>query len=86
MVTHTFTRAGFAATLAAASLLSGCATPPGQEVEPQAASKKCVPVTGSNLCRSPGSSGPSNVSTVSGEDLRRNGGSITGPTGTTIGN
>lgn len=70
------------AAFAAVCILAGCASqPPATEVasaQPQA--KECVKTTGTNICRAQGSGNPNNVNSISGEDLRRSGGPITGPT------
>lgn len=73
------TRSLFLAT--AASVLAACAaTPPA---DPKTASapegaKECVKTTGSNICRAPGTGNMSTVISVSGDDLSRSGGPLTG--------
>lgn len=65
----------------AVGLLAACAaTPPAEQQTASApeATKECVKSTGSNICRAQGTSNMNNVVTISGEDLRRSGGPITG--------
>jgi uncharacterized membrane protein len=73
----------------AVSLLAACAaTPPAEQKTAGApeAGKECVKTTGSNICRAPGTGNMNQVDTISGEDLRRSGGPITGARPGTIGN
>jgi len=69
--------------ITATSVLAACAaTPPADQktagtTEP---SPECLKTTGSNICRAQGTSNMNNVVTISGEDLRRSGGPITGAT------
>jgi hypothetical protein len=66
--------------LALGALVGGCAAPASIDnvvAAPQAA-RECVAVTGTGICRKPGSGNSSHVDTISGDDLRRSGGPITG--------
>jgi hypothetical protein len=46
----------------------------------------CEPTLGSRICRKPGTGNINAVQSVSGDDLRRSGGPLTGPTPGKIGN
>jgi hypothetical protein len=61
-------------------LIAGCATQEsnGQQTA-TAARSDCVKTVGSNICRVEGSGNPNAVVSVSGDDLRRSGGPLTGP-------
>jgi hypothetical protein len=75
--------------IAAVGLLSACAaTPPAGEKTAGApeADKPCLKTTGSNICRAPGTGNMNQVESISGEDLRRSGGPITGARPGTTGN
>jgi hypothetical protein len=48
--------------------------------------KPCLKTTGSNICRAPGTGNMNQVESISGEDLRRSGGPITGARPGTTGN
>ncbi len=65
--------------LVLASLLTACASDPAVQVaDSSKEAKECVKVTGSNVCRKPESGNPNALYSISGEDLRRSGGPITG--------
>jgi PBP1b-binding outer membrane lipoprotein LpoB len=72
--------------IAVACLVGGCASAPAEPAstvdtaQAQAAAAGCVKTTGSNICRTPGSGNMNVVNSISGEDLRRSGGPITGAT------
>jgi uncharacterized lipoprotein YajG len=76
------------ATTATLMLAACAATPP---TDPKTASApqagtECVKTTGSNICRASGSGNMNSVDSISGEDLRRSGGPITGATPGRVGN
>lgn len=64
------------------ALLTACASDPAVKVadnqQESRETKECVKVTGSHLCRKPESGNPNALYSISGEDLRRSGGPITG--------
>lgn len=76
------------AMLVCAAVLAGCASAPPevQTAEAKQPAKECVAVTGSNVCRKPDSGNPNALYSISGEDLRRSGGPITGARPGTTGN
>jgi hypothetical protein len=62
-----------------ATAIAGCAaTPEVQTAEVKPAAKDCTMVTGSNLCRKSDSGNPNALYSISGDDLRKSGGPITG--------
>lgn len=64
--------------VAAAAALGACSTTPDQEVAAaRPPTKECLKVTGSNICQ-PTSGNPNVVYSISGDDLRRSGGPVTG--------
>jgi hypothetical protein len=63
-----------------ALLITGCATQESNGQQTATATRSdCVKTVGSNICRAEGSGNPNAVMSVSGDDLRRSGGSLTGP-------
>lgn len=73
--------------LATATLLSAaCGTAPeaGTAAAKPVADTSCVPTLGSNICRRSGQSGPTQVQSISAEELRRGGGDLIGPVGERI--
>ncbi len=67
------------AALIAAAFIAGCAaTTDVQTAEAKPAAKDCTMVTGSNLCRKTDSGNPNALYSISGDDLRKSGGPITG--------
>lgn len=65
--------------MVAIPLIAGCAVPATRDVaDASPAIVDCVQVTGTNVCRKPGSGNPNVVNSYSGEDLRRSGAPITG--------
>ncbi len=79
------TRWILAAAAAGITALAGCATPDADSQQPTtaASSQRCVPLTGSNVCRRDGpNTSTSNVKGVSGDEVRRQGGEMVRPTGT----
>jgi hypothetical protein len=66
--------------LALGAAIGGCAAPADVDkvvAAPQPA-RDCVAVTGSGICRKKDSGNSNNVQSISGDDLRRTGGPITG--------
>ena len=66
--------------LALGAVVSGCATPAANDsvVAEQKPARECVAVTGTGICRKLGSGNLSHVDSLSGDDLRRSGGPVTG--------
>jgi hypothetical protein len=65
--------------LIGAAFITGCAAAPEvQTAEAKPVAKDCTMVTGSNLCRKTDSGNPNALYSISGDDLRRSGGPITG--------
>ena len=66
--------------LALGAFAAGCAAPAATDsvVAEQKPARDCVAVTGTGICRKPGSGNMNHVDTLSGDDLRRSGGPITG--------
>lgn len=60
------------------AVFAGCAAPGKEEPEQRVAAKDCVATTGSNICRKAGSGNMNSVQSISGEDLLRAGGPLTG--------
>jgi hypothetical protein len=76
-------------TLIAAAVFAGCASaPPSDQKTASAAeaTQECLRTTGSNICRASGTTNVNQINSISGEDLRRSGGPITGATPGRIGN
>lgn len=66
-------------TLAAVAVLSACASAPEvQTAEAKPVAKDCIVVTGSSLCKKPGTGNSDPLYSISGDDLRKSGGPITG--------
>ena len=67
--------------LMTALLLTACASPAPDKVAGTSAAPKetCEPTLGSRICRKPGTGNINAVQSVSGDDLRRSGGPLTGP-------
>jgi type IV pilus biogenesis protein CpaD/CtpE len=75
--------------LIAAAVFAGCASAPPSEqktVSAAEATQQCLRTTGSNICRASDTSGMNQINSISGEDLRRSGGPITGATPGRTGN
>ncbi|MGY4828051.1 hypothetical protein ACVNIS_05660 [Sphaerotilaceae bacterium SBD11-9] len=74
--------------LMTAAFLGACASPAPDKVASTSAEPRevCEPTVGSRICRKPGTGNTNAVQAVSGDDLRRSGGPITGPQLGTIGN
>lgn len=74
--------------LVAAVFLTACASPAPDKVATTSAAPQevCEPTLGSRICRKPGTGNINAVQAVSGDDLRRSGGPLTGPTPGKIGN
>jgi hypothetical protein len=67
--------------LMTALFFTACASPAPDRVADASSTAKeeCETTLGSRICRKPGSGNVSSVKSVSGDDLRRRGGPLTGP-------
>lgn len=74
--------------LMTAAFLAACASPAPDKVADASpgAREVCEPTLGSRICRKPGTGNINSVTAISGDDLRRSGGPIMGPTPGRIGN